>query len=70
MNALPFDRRSSVDVVPVAHAQRATRDQSAPDYPCACGAAAGEYCEVCEEIFSKPVDGDQECTCDVCTSRD
>lgn len=54
----------------VAHAQHATPDAVAPDYPCPCGARSGEFCGTCRSILSRPVGGDQECTCDVCTSED
>jgi len=68
---LQFDRRGSAEAFARQRAQRATRDAIAPDYPCACGAAAGEYCETCEAIFSRPGVGcDAECTCDVCASHD
>jgi hypothetical protein len=49
-------------------AMRAQPVSGAPDYPCPCGARAGEFCRVCREVLVRPVAGVEECACDVCTS--
>lgn len=50
--------------------RRARPVEGAPDYPCPCGALAGEYCVDCRRVLSSFVAHDLECPCDLCTSHD
>ena len=52
-------------------AQRAQPVAGAPDYPCPCGARAGEFCRTCRSVIVSCVaDVDWDCPCDLCTSQD
>ena len=51
-------------------AQRAQPVPGAPDFPCPCGARAGEFCRTCREVLVPSVARfDLECPCDLCTSQ-